>query len=462
MIAALLIMAIILLGWIVVQMISPRAGAFEALAISYPLGSGLLTFSLFLTSWIGIPISTISLVSLYLALIIGAIVIGRRIRREDTDSPWWYPAFGSGAARIKSWILPLGIISGLSILAGYLSIFRSYSTWDAIGIWAVKGVAIAREGTIFAAGEWGSHGLSYPLNIPLQVASYTIFGADVLNGSKLIFPIYYFSLLLGVFAILRKQHGDSYAGLSSLLIGSTPIIFEHATIGYANLPFTTYLVLGVLVLFGSNEESFTSGDVLAGLLIGLSTWTRPEGIFLVLGGMLVAAIFERWSRSTMLLVLRTSVFILVVVVPWQVFSRIHAQPSLFADSFAALMTNWSSSSFHLDALYWIVRYAARNLLDPQSWGLLVPAGVLIFLVKLPHWKRGKEEWLNPILGLGVGVGAMILLYFYVASYKQDLIYLLGTSVDRILMPCWILMFVGSIKMLQRTPVEEAHQQIEHA
>jgi hypothetical protein len=62
-----------------------------------------------------------------------------------------------------------------------------------------------------------------------------------------------------------------------------------------------------------------------------------------------------------------------------------------------------------------------------------------------------------MLGLGIGVGAMILLYYYVASYQQDLIYLLGTSVDRLFMPCWILVFLGFFQMVNRASSDEVRR-----
>jgi hypothetical protein len=328
MMSALLILAAALLGWIVVQTISPRTETIETIALSYPLGSGLLTYSLFLASWGGIPSSIVSLVILYLILLAGAIVIGARIHRDRPGQRWWLPAPGIGVVENKLRILPFVIISGLSIVAGYLSLLRFYSTWDAIGIWAVKGIGIARGGTIFAASEWGSHGLAYPLNIPLQIASFAFFGEGLLQSSKLIFPLYYFSLLLGVYALLRKRQGEAYSILGSLLVGSMPIVFEHAMIGYANLPFTNYIVLGGLYLYGTAIKKGASREVLAGLLLGLATWTRPEGIFVVLGGIFVAVVFQKWSRSKILPVMQTLILILVVAAPWQAFLQIHAQPRM--------------------------------------------------------------------------------------------------------------------------------------
>ena len=266
--------------------------------LAFPLGAGIFTLVLFLASWIGVPIRPLTVYGLLLLLLGVAGLIAhkqqlslpRRLIHMDDG-----PMQGSTAHR-----MPYVIAAGWLILSMILSIGRAYSTWDAAAIWSVKGYGIASEGTIFAGATWGAHGLSYPLNIPLLIAAFDVLGGDLLPGSKLIFPLFYGSLLLGCIALWRK-HGvpHFFLTLGTLLIASVPVIFEHSTMGYANLPFSTYLLLACIMTIEGNVQSDRGLQLMGGVLFGLAAWTRPEGVFLVPLLMLTVVLFTWASQRRM-------------------------------------------------------------------------------------------------------------------------------------------------------------------
>ncbi len=78
--------------------------------------------------------------------------------------------------------------------------------------------------------------------------------------------------------------GRLTASLGLLFLATVPILFEHATLGYSNLPMMTYLVLGCLLcLIGIRRRQ--TGQILVGsLLLGLSAWTRIRERGLQSGG----------------------------------------------------------------------------------------------------------------------------------------------------------------------------------
>ena len=99
-----------------------------------------------------------------------------------------------------------------------------------MAIWAVKGYGIAREGTIWAAGHWGDHGLAYPLNLPLLIANYRFTG-DMLPASKLIAPLFYISLCVGCLRFwLQRDVSPLTASLGAIGLAATPLLFEHANV----------------------------------------------------------------------------------------------------------------------------------------------------------------------------------------------------------------------------------------
>jgi hypothetical protein len=93
-----------------------------------------------------------------------------------------------------------------------------------------------------------------------------------------------------------------------------------------------------------------------------------------------------------------------------------------------------------------MRYLARQSLEYSIWGVLVP--LILLILALNFRKIKPKEFPRPFLLLiaGVVVGGAVVLYYYLASFVSDLIYLLGTSVNRTFMPAWVLGTLGVITL----------------
>jgi len=428
-----------LLGYLLHRSLDPLAGGMEALALSYPLGGGLLTLAMFLASWMGSHLNPRSVLIVYslLALPLACVSFLRQRRRFAHSES----SLENGRGRSSSYdYLVLGIFMVLALISGILAVGRSYSTWDAIAIWGIKGYAIAHQGSIFAAEGWGSHGLSYPLNIPLQISLFSVWGSDALPASKLIFPAYYFSLLLGVYAFHKEHLGKLYAFMGALVVGTLPIVFMHATMGYANLPFAIYIAFGVLALYQAYRGGPKRYGQLGGILLGLAVWTRPEG--LVMTAMIWAAFL------TTILVLRPDltprdlvlsiVLFLVVILPWQLFLKDHGANPLIQQAPRTALAAIGRADLHLEAFYWIFRFLVGQLIDLRVWGLILPLG---FLVLAANYRRIKQITLRntaPLTVMFIAVGLSMVGYYYLVSFVGDLKFWLGSGVNRMFLPAGIM------------------------
>ena len=233
-IAAALLLAILLLGSQIARAVLAPQQRAELLGLAFPLGAGVLTWLLFLVSWVGLPLNLPSVIIVYALALMAAVVIGARVlgngsveKRRSSGRPITSP---SSADKLHTALLLL--FAFLIGLAAFIAVARSYSAWDAAAIWAPKGYGIAFEGSIFAGARWGAHGLGYPLNVPLLISVFTWLGGDILPGSKLIFPAFLASVSLGAYAFwIRQGVSTLLAGLGMLLVASVPSIFLHATIG---------------------------------------------------------------------------------------------------------------------------------------------------------------------------------------------------------------------------------------
>lgn len=437
-----LIVAFSTLGLLITKILRPNCSVATLLASSYPMGSGVLTFAMFLLSWIGMRLDLWRMVSIYLVITVLVLVVFIYMRESN-------PGLGSSTNTSKRWVsgslkiwLPGVILLVLMIAAAYFAVLRSYSSWDAAGIWGVKGLAIAMEGDVRAAREWGSHGLRYPLNIPLQISIFTVVGNSSIEHSKLIFPVYYGSLIVTVYAFLSLRAAWLKSLAGSLLVASVPIIFEHGTIAYANLPFTTYILLGCLSLLSAKRSSSRFEETTGGVFFGLAAWSRPEGFLIVASSLLVLG-FSHWLLKGQKIITSNAILpFLFVSLVWQVFSFSMSSSSLPSDTLVQAIQGWGGFDLNLDAIYWTFRYAVGSLADPMVWGGLGYAALLLFVFNLGKISKAEHEIALNLTAIAAGIGFSVFVYYYLVSYSQDVQYLLGTSVDRIFMPVWILGFVA--------------------
>ena len=441
----------LLLGWITLVAIGGGRNGSSLWYLAYPVGSGVLTFGLFVLSWAGLRINLV-----LAGVVVGVLVIGcavplvRRIRRGPRPLP---PSFGesSGDARFPGRNFILVTMWTLALAAIALSVGRSYAGWDSMGIWSVKGYGIAFAGSVFAGGEWGSHGLAYPLNIPLQISIFYLLNGDWLPHSKLIFPMYYIGLMAGLYSFLRRRASPRAAGLVSLLVASAPILFDHATSGYANLAFSAYLVMGLLGLIEGGLKADRALEVVAGLLLGLSAWTRPEGFYMAIAAGASVWLAFRVSRSGTPSLVTWALPFLVIALPWSVFSTSNGFQGGTIAALGALWASWRHMAFHLTDVFRILRYLAWQGSRIEFWGIAFPAMLVALLVVA----RGVRFRGNPVqLCVGAAASALfftVVGYFYIEGFRSDLNYLLSTSIERVAMPGMILgmVWLGTLFPVRR-------------
>ena len=441
--AVIFILVVSSLGWLMLNLLGGGSFGLSQWHLFYPIGVGLLTYSLFMISWIGLPINLALISALSAAgLVTQVFLLSRRASGRTSRGEPLAKSYGV----TDTWPALTLAIGGIAILffaAAVLSVGKSYSSWDGMAIWSVKGYGIAREGTIFAGRDWGSHQLSYPLNLPLQISSFDLLTDDWLPHSKLIFPLYYLSLLVGLYSFLRRHTSQLQATLGSLLVATSPIVFDHATIGYANLPFSTYLVLGILSLIDGGLGRNRPLEATGSLMLGLAAWTRPEGIYLVSISAAALWVAFRISRTGNPSALRWVVPVLILALPWQAFTVLGGYQASATSSLRSTLSMWAHNEFRWFDAYWIARYFAWQATQHEYWGIAVPA---IVLVLLASGRRIRVRG-NPVGMLLTVVVTVALLtmggYFYIISAGGDPDFLLSTSVERLLMPAMILGIVGS-------------------
>jgi len=156
--------------------------------------------------------------------------------------------------------------------------------WDAISCWSLKGRAFYIDGSImpfFTEHSYGFSHLSYPLYISLaQTWVYIWLGYLDETLVKVIFPLFYLSLIFIFYYLFSKRTGRMFSIIFVFIIAGLPVIMDHGYIEYTNLLFSIILFLGVYFYYQHLYDPSGSLNLLflSTLFFTLLSQVRTEGL----------------------------------------------------------------------------------------------------------------------------------------------------------------------------------------
>jgi len=454
------VVALSVFGVQLARAILGRSTWLELLGLAYPLGSGVLTWLLFLLSWIGLRMTALSVAATAAFALAGA-TWAAEVRRKlilqsasDSRRGIW-EGTGGTSARVG-----LGLAFAVLMLAALvISVGRSYAAYDAMAGWALKGYGIAAGGSVLAGRDWGMWGLNYPLNIMLQVATFRLFGGDLLPESKLLFPLYLASVCLGIFLFWRRfRVAPALAALGLMLIATNPVVFIHATNGYANLPFAAVLTLGVLTGIDGVASHDQPRQFLSGLLLGIGVWTRPEGVLYAAPIAAALVAIARIGRRGKVFPLALLSPLLGLSIPWLLFAGTHyeldpvwiQQGDTAVLAITNLLKGISAGGARLSTLYLIVRLFIERALLPENWGAYLPVVALLFALSAfarRTWARREILYLVAVSVITIVLPVALYLVLSIHGLP-DFVLVLRRDFDRAYLPAYFMTNVLAITLLQ--------------
>jgi hypothetical protein len=437
--------AFVLLGLQLARAIAPAADRLLLTSVAFPLGSGIYTWCVFCLAWVGLPIGRGLLALVAAALLTGSIVFGRITKRRAGGSAMLsrVPVSAAMPDRIL-W----GILGVLLLVALSLSVGRSYSAYDAAAGWAVKGYGMALEGELDAGRVWGLFRLGYPLNIMLQIATFSLFEGETLPGSKLLFPLYLAAICLGSYRFWRKYGVPSRpALLATAFLATNPVAFLQATNGYANLAFAAALVLGVLLSLEGILEGNGGLQGIGGLLLGIAAWTRPEGIgfsaVVVLGLILLRAS----ARIGTIRGLHWLAPGAVIVLGWYAFAWKAVMVGHLGETIRAVPSGLSLGDANLLELYLIPRLFLERAISPGNWGLFLPAVLALSLLGLAARRSWQRPLMLSLVVLTLIAAALPVLIYYARAFapSTDFQAVLRRDFDRAFLPGFFMLCITAVQ-----------------
>jgi hypothetical protein len=392
----------------------------ELIASSFLIGIAVETFFMFVFDLINLPFTYYILFFAGFAVIIGCY-----------DSLFEYWQSHKKDINLGSWSLKTlnypAVLLGLAIFYMFYLIMQKNLFWpttehDAIGSFDKLGIVMALEGRIkISLFQWDLQGAGgiYPPLFHGGIAYLYLYGAV---QPKIITTLYFLSMLLGFYAILRKYVTTINALFFTLLLEMVPEMFSHAALLLGNLPTAAYVGTGSLTLFVWLQTKEQRYFILSCILIALSLWIRNDTIGFALAGALIIAIYadapKKWKQAGIYLGSALITFII-----WTLYLKlkIHStQGNRFVDHFGfdtvkmKLMLSYVVSYFS-----WIqVGNMAPGI---QLYGLSFMLAFLIIIVNA-IWvkvKGGKQEKPYILIFSLVSFAVYFGLFYILDEQKQQ-------------------------------------------
>lgn len=397
---------------------------------------------------------------LYLALLMGldgipgillvfwtvllAVVLSGWLRGKISPGEW----LEALTSREKGWPFRLVLVS-LGGLLTYLAVGSGLYATDTHVLWGPKGAGILSQGLEGALR--GTNTTRYPLHIPLLIAGQQALFGDVLPASKLMFPGYFLSTLALLYGFLRRRTGEAWAGMSALAAATMPVMMRHGRIGYANLPLAFYLVSGAVMIAAVHRERCSGCSrkvqLLAGFLLALAVWTRPEGIYLVLGLLAAAAVWFLTSNGERPenLAWRLALFPGLLWVFWLLTSRTFYSLAPSSSGFLEhLLDDLARGRFRLAELGQILVFVLRHLGTPETWGTAGVGALALWL--LAGFGKNIKLTAEPFFAAAGAACVLVMVgVYYTFAFEpvHELEWWLTSGFNRMILPGMLLIWLSA-------------------
>ncbi|MCZ6602875.1 MAG: glycosyltransferase family 39 protein, partial [Planctomycetota bacterium] len=319
---------------LVLQRHHPGWRPWEAGAHVWGLGTGLVTWLLFMPSTLGWPVPLTGIV--WLALPAGILVIGMaRKRKSIAKGPR-----RSGVPPLRTLDVTLTAIIVILLLSSAVSaVSLPLQRFDAITHFGLKAKVLLEEQDFSAEAFTDPSRVhfhrTYPPLVPLLEASVSArIGWHDEHKIKIIFPAFYAALLCLVYGAQRSFASRTHSLLFTALLASAPLVSSDsaggAASGLADLPFAFFATASALATSRGIASGRAMDGILGGLMAGFAVCTKQEGSILiaVIGVSLfvhlgLSARRGEWAKA-LPCVMAWACAVMVIALPWWV---VRAGPS---------------------------------------------------------------------------------------------------------------------------------------
>lgn len=199
----------------------------------------------------------------------GVTLIRQKSFKPDADWNRLWIALRSGS--LRAWG-GLGMV-GVAVILTAFAMYYPFIGEDEISRYA-----------FYAKRIWLGHSLGpdvrgYPMLMSLAYALTFFASSDTFEQLAKITPVLFSIMTVCAAAALAMRWGNGWAGwMAAALLAATPLYVEWSPVGYVDIPPALHLTLSAFAADVWLEKRNWRWAALAGVLAGLSLWTKQSGL----------------------------------------------------------------------------------------------------------------------------------------------------------------------------------------
>ena len=334
------ILAIYLIGFAVLKYALPdvRRHVLEKLALSFGLGTGVISLVMVLMFHAKIEVDRTNLFLFFAPVLIGFFCAESKLRfrrnMSQADIHSSTPFLPKDLNPLEIFIIVV-IVASVGLVS-FQALFKPMFTYDAMSIWALKAKIFFKEQTIFTDDFYNSDRLhyhpKYPLLIPL-VENWIYHYLGCVNDKlvKIIFPLFYISLISMFYTTQRRFFSRQYSLVFTALLATIPAFVRSdkggaVFSGNADIPLAFFYTTGVIYLFCWMKERKREDLLISAVFSGLAIFTKNEGLGLFAVTVFCLSIFIFFNSKKGIVrqnITSLSAYIIIpmlIILPWLILS----------------------------------------------------------------------------------------------------------------------------------------------
>lgn len=419
---------LLLLGHAVVAFVSPtlRLSWYERWGVAWLLGTATGGFLWFVLSPLYRWVSPLWLLTV-IAMAFGALALTRQRVAPD------YAEAGSPAgADLDKVSVVLGTVLVVQAAALLGAAMLTPLGWDGLFNFELKArMAFEHDprGQLPLAyfsdlSRVWSHA-SYPMLVPFsEFWIYSWVGQVNQSAVKILFPLFYLSLIAVVCGTVRRVSGTRAALLVGVALGTLPplTLRNGAASGYADVPLAAAIAAAVCFTYMALRVNDARSMLLPAALSAAAAWTKAEGLMLAVVIGLAGFAAQPGRRAATLLWLP-----LVVIAPWLALQHLYGA-SQGGDFHAVTATTFVGNLHRIPT---IAAGVARELVRPGHWALIWPAFAVTLASAMTTGRLTRaESFLAGVVVVPLALYCGVYLFSAWPSVREHM----GWSLVRVLVP----------------------------
>jgi hypothetical protein len=298
----------------------------------------------------------------------------------------------------------------------------------------------------------------YPLLVPFaEFWIYSWLGRVDQSAIKILFPLFYFSLVALLCGAVRRTTNRRVAWLAGIALGLLPplTLQPGAASGYADVPLAAAAGGAICFVFLALKSGNVDALWLGAALSAVAVWTKTEGLILAAAIALSGIVAMSWLEtrpSVATIPLRQMMVLLwlplLAAAPWLIVLQLHGVPQ--QGDFQQV----SARAFfeNLDRIPMISALVGRELLRPGHWALIWPGFFVALALMIYKRRSNAADW---FLAASVVIPLTVYGGLFLFSAWTDVREHIGWSLARLLVPLAPIALLFTIRSLGDRPGFEA-------